>query len=129
MRFFEFSGDDPTDKLVMVLRNYIGRSSSKNAPAKLNWSGLNQIFQTSGIELAADYETFKSIYDSNPTVQGMIKNFNADGVELNVPGVAEPGDANEPVPNGGADSAEVVGKIADSNAAKQLSQNQSGIKV
>lgn len=129
MRFFEFTNDDPTDKLVMVLRNYIGRSASKKAPAKLNWNGLNRIFQTSGIELAADYETFKSIYDSNPTVQGMIKNFNADGIELTVPGASEPGDAGEPLPNGGKDSEEVVGKIADGAAAKQLAQNQAGIQA
>lgn len=130
MRFFEFADSDAgLDKFVMILRNFQGRAASKKTPAKLNWNSLQQIANDSGFEFAADYETFKSIYDSSPTVQNLVKNFNSSGIELNVPGAEEPGDANEPVPNGGKDSEEVVGQIADANAAKQLSQNQSGIKV
>jgi hypothetical protein len=47
MRFFEFAENDPSDKLIVVLRNYIGRASSKGAGSQLNWNGLNKIFQTS----------------------------------------------------------------------------------
>ncbi len=130
MRFFEFADPDAgLDKFVMILRNFQGRAASKKTPAKLNWNSLQQIASDSGFEFAADYETFKSIYDSNPIIQNIVKNFNDSGIELNVPGAEEPGDANEPIPNGGKDSEEVVGQIADANAAKQLSQNQSGIKV
>ena len=130
MRFFEFADSDAgLDKFVMILRNFQGRAASKKTPAKLNWNSLQQIAADSGFEFAADYETFKSIYDSNPIVQKLVKNFNSSGIELNVPGAEEPGDAIEPVPNGGKDSEEVVGQIADANAAKQLSQNQAGIKV
>ncbi len=130
MRFFEFADSDTgIDKFVMILRNFQGRAASKKTPAKLNWNSLQQIANDSGFEFAADYETFKSIYDSSPTVQKLVKNFNSNGIELNVPGAEEPGDATEPVPNGGKDSEEVVGQIADANAAKQLSQNQAGIKV
>ncbi len=130
MRFFEFADSDTgIDKFVMILRNFQGRAASKKTPAKLNWNSLQQIANDSGFEFAADYETFKSIYDSSPTVQKLVKNFNSSGIELNVPGAEEPGDATEPVPNGGKDSEEVVGQIADANAAKQLSQNQAGIKV
>jgi hypothetical protein len=130
MRFFEFTDSDTgLDKFVMILRNFQGRAASKKTPAKLNWNSLQQIASDSGFEFAADYETFKSIYDSNPMIQGLVKNFNSNGIELNVPGAEEPGDATEPVPGGGQDSEAEVGKIADANAAQQLAQNQAGIKV
>jgi hypothetical protein len=124
MRFFEFTGDDTGDRLVMILRNYIGRAASKKSSAKLNWSGLDKILSTNGFELAADYETFKAIYDGSPTIQALVKNFNADGIELNVPGAEEPGDATEPTPNGGKDSEEAIAKMAASAAPAQVAQNQ-----
>jgi hypothetical protein len=120
MRFFEFAGDDEGDKLVIVLKNYIGRSASKKAPAKLNWAGLNQVLKSNGFELAADYETFKSIYDSSPVIQTLVKNFNADGIELNVPGAPD----EEPKGDGTQtpqDSQAAVDKIAASAAPQQLS--------
>jgi hypothetical protein len=120
MRFFEFAGDDEGDKLVIVLKNYIGRSASKKAPAKLNWAGLNQVLKSNGFELAADYETFKSIYDSSPVIQTLVKNFNADGIELNVPGAPneEPKGDGTQTPQ---DSQAAVDKIAASAAPQQLS--------
>lgn len=90
MRFFEFAGDtDVVGRYVVVLKNIIGRYASKKESAKLNWAALNKLVQSSGAELTADYETFKSMYDSNPALQGLVKNFNADGIELNVPGAEE----------------------------------------
>jgi len=118
MRFFEFGGDDTGDKFVMVLRNYIGRAASKKAPTKLNWNGLNQVLKTSGFEVAADYETFKSMYDSSPAIQTMVKNFNADGIELKVPGAP---DADEPTQDGET-SQEKVDATADTAAPQQLAQ-------
>jgi hypothetical protein len=75
----------------------------------------------SGFEFGADYETFKSMYDSNPTIQGLVKNFNADGVELNVPGVADAGEqgAQSPVKKGQT-SQDAVDKIAAGAAASNL---------
>ena len=122
MRFFEFA--DPSvdlDKFVMILRNFIGRASSKKTPAKLNWASLQRIAKLSGFELAADYETFKSMYDSTPAIQGLVKNFNADGIELNVPGAPD----EEPKGDGTQtpqDSQAAVDKIAASAAPKQLAQ-------
>jgi hypothetical protein len=130
MRFFEFADADAgLDKFVMTLRNFIGRAASKKAPSKLNWASLQKITNDNGFEFAADYETFKSIYDSSPIVQSLVKNFNADGVELNVPGAEEPGDEGEPTPKGGDDSEEAVAKIAASAAPSQLSQNQAGVQA
>lgn len=124
MRFFEFSSDvDETDKFLIVLRNYIGRAASKKSPAKLNWNGLNQVLRTNGFELTADYETFKSMYDSNPAVQSLVKNFNQDGVELNVPGAPD-SDAEQEPTQGGQSSQDVVDKTAASAAAGQLAQSQ-----
>jgi hypothetical protein len=124
MRFFEFSDDDMgLDKFVMVLKNFIGRSASKKQPAKLNWNALQKIASDSGFEMGADYETFKSIYDSSPIIQNLVKNFNADGVELNVPGAAEPGDAGAQSPvKSGETSQDAVDKIAASAAPQQLAQ-------
>jgi hypothetical protein len=125
MRFFEFQGDDNgVDKFVMILRNLVGRASSKKAPAKLNWAALSKMAQDTGVELAADYETFKSMYDSNPVIQTLVKNFNDDGVELNVPGApdsAPTGDGTK----GPEDSQAAVDQTAASAAAGQLAQSQS----
>lgn len=119
MRFFEFE-DDPTDRLVIVVRNIIGRAASQKMPAKLNWPALNQLITKSGAEPVADYETFKAMYDANPALQSLVKNFNADGIELNVPGVAdEPkGDGTK----GPEDSQAAVDKAAASAAPAQLAQ-------
>lgn len=122
MRFFEFAGDDGVDKFVMVLRNYIGRAASKKSPAKLNWNGLQQILRSSGFEVSADYETFKAMYDASPAIQGLVKNFNDKGVELNVPGA--PDSEKEPE-QGGETSQDIVDKTAASAAAGQLAQSQS----
>ena len=120
MRFFEFADTGAgVDKFVMILRNYIGRAASKKAPSKLNWNGLQQVAKANGFEFAADYETFKSMYDSNPALQGMVKNFNDKGIELNVPGAPneEPtGDGTQ----GPEDSQAAVDKMAASAAPQQL---------
>lgn len=118
MRFFEFSGDDAAEKFVVVLRNYIGRAASKKAPAKLNWNGLQQVLKTNGFEIIADYETFKAMYDASPTIQNMVKNFNAQGIELNVPGAPN---TDEPE-QGGETSQEKVDQMAASAAPQQLAQ-------
>ena len=118
MRFFEFAGDDNLDKFIVVLKNYIGRHASAKAPIKLNWSALNQIVKSSGIELMADYDTFKAMYDTNPILQSLVKDFNADGVELNVPGVQG---AEEPTQDGQT-SQEKVDQMAASAAPQQLAQ-------
>jgi hypothetical protein len=118
MRFFEFGGSAgvEVDRFIMVLRNYIGRASSKKAPAKLNWNGLNNVLQKNGFELTADYETFKAMYDSSPALQSMVSNFNDDGIELKVPGVGQEAEK----PNGTKDSQAEVDKIAASAAPQQL---------
>jgi hypothetical protein len=120
MRFYEFSDSESTDKLIIVLKNYIGRAASKKSPAKLNWNGLNQVLKSSGAEVTADYETFKAIYDSNPVIQSIVKDFNADGVELKVPGAS---DSEEPTQDSET-SQDKVDQTAASAASAQVAQSQ-----
>jgi len=125
MRFFEFKGaDDPVERYIVVLKNIIGRYASKKENAKLNWAALNKLTNSSGIEMTADYETFKAMYDSNPALQGLIKNFNADGIELNVPGAPEESEDQQAASADGtakpSDSQDAVDKIAASAAPSNL---------
>jgi hypothetical protein len=124
MRFYEFAGDEMGDKFIVVLRNYIGRAASQKAPSNLNWNGLNSVLKASGVEVAADYETFKAMYDASPQLQSMVSNFNDKGVELKVPGAPE--DKN---PDGTKDSEEEIAKIAASAAPQQLAQQQAGVQA
>jgi hypothetical protein len=118
MRFFEFADTDMgLDKFVIILKNFIGRAASKNQPSKLNWRTLQKIADDSGFEMAADYETFKSIYDSSPIIQNLVKDFNADGITLNVPGTDK--DTQTPVKQGQT-SQDAVDKAAASAAPQQL---------
>jgi hypothetical protein len=119
MRFFEFAGDDNLEKFIIVLKNFIGRASSKKTPAKLNWAGLQQVAKKSGIDLVTDYETFKSMYDSTPALQSLVKNFNDRGIELNVPGAPEEPAEKEPA-QGGQTSQDAVDQAAASAAPQQL---------
>ena len=120
MRIFEFaSGDENLEKFVMILRNFIGRAASKKAPVKLNWDALNQITKTSGVELTADYETFKSMYDSSPPLQSLVKNFNDSGIELNVPGAPDAETTGDGTAEPG-DSQAAVDQMAASAAPQQL---------
>ena len=118
MRFFEFADTDMgLDKFVIILKNFIGRAASKNQASKLNWRTLQKIADDSGFEMAADYETFKSIYDSSPIIQNLVKDFNADGITLNVPGTDK--DTQTPVKQDQT-SQDAVDKMAASAAPQQL---------
>lgn len=120
MRFFEFAEDlDNVDRFVITLRNIIGRAASKKAPVQMNWAALNQMSKASGDELSADYETFKSMYDSSPVIQKLVKNFNADGIVLNVPGAPNDDSQSD---QGGETSQDAVDQAAASAAPQQLAQ-------
>ena len=119
MRIFEFAGEDNLDKFTVILKNFVGRNASKKAAAKLNWEALDRIMRSSGIELMADYETFKAMYDNSAQLQSLVKNFNADGIELNVPGApdsqAQASSTAQP-----QDSQAAIDKMAASAAPQQL---------
>jgi len=118
MRFFEFNiGDRQLEKFIMILKNFQGRAASKKAPSKLNWNAIQQISDATGAEITADYETFKAMYDSSPAIQTIVKNFNADGLELNVPGAP---DADEPEQGEEDESQAAVNQTAAQAAPQNL---------
>lgn len=127
MRIFEFAGDDNMDKFIVVIKNFIGRYASKGESAKLNWKALDRVLQSSGVELTADYETFKAMYDSSPPIQALVKNFNQDGIVLNVPGAKD--DAQPKQGDEKKDSAQTVADIAAGAAAGQLAKSQAGVQA
>lgn len=119
MRLYEFTHEDGVfEKYVLLLRNLIGRAKSKGTPARYNWSALNSIANGIGVKIAADYESFKLMYDSSPPIQNLVKNFNSSGIELNVPGVK---DDDEPE-LGKSPGGDTIDKMASRQAAKSLKQ-------
>lgn len=118
MRFLEFADTNVgLDKFITLLRNQIGRAASKKTPASFNWAAIQKIADKVGFELAADYETFKAIYDSTPALQNIVSNFNDKGIELKVPGTDK--ETQTPVKQGQT-SQDVVDKMAASAAPQQL---------
>lgn len=117
MRFFEFNTPD-IDRFVVLIRNLIGRAASKKAPSVLNWNAIAQMSRSNGFEFGADYETFKAMYDANPALQLLVKNFDSDGIELKVPGSP---DSEQPKQDG-EDSQDKVNRKAASAAAQNLSK-------
>jgi len=114
MRFFEFDGvGGDVDKLRVLFNNLIGRATSKKQAAKYNWAAISALYKG-----PLTYQSFKAIYDSTPSIQGLIHDYNQDGIELNVPGAP---DADKPQTNLDQSKAE-VDKIAAGAAAKQLAQ-------
>lgn len=126
MRFFEF-GDSNTsiDKFIVALRNHIGRASSKKAAARLNWNAVAAMSRANGFELGADYETFKAMYDSTPALQALVKDFNDQGVTLNVPGAP---DDKHPTQDGQS-SAEKVDQMASAAVDQQMDQYSKGVQA
>jgi hypothetical protein len=119
MRLYEFDiGNDILVKFVLMLKNEIGSAQEKSAPVSLNWAALTQLAKDKNIRLKFDYETFKSLYDTSPILQKVVKNFNAKGIELNVPGAP---DSQEPQ-QGDETSQDAVDQIAASAAPQQLAQ-------
>ena len=125
MRFFEFdTANAGIDKFIIALRNHIGRAASKRSASTLNWNALSQLSRANGFEFDINYDTFKSMYNSNPALQNMVSRYDASGIELNVPG--SPSDIQS---DGTQDSEEEVGKIADQNVDNQLDQYSKGIQA
>jgi glycerophosphoryl diester phosphodiesterase len=88
MRFFEFSNVDANpDKLIILLKNHIGRASSKKVPSFINWRYLSRLARDVNFEFTTDFETFKAMYDANPILQTLVKDFNKNGIQLKIPGV------------------------------------------
>jgi hypothetical protein len=80
MRLFEVA-DRFVDDLQTILRNEIGKSDVKQSPKTLTWEALSNLLSPFGYG-NVDYAGFSKIYDANPSLQPLIKNFNEEGIIL-----------------------------------------------
>jgi len=80
MRLFEVE-DRFSNDLTMVLRNLLGRSDSKHSSIKLSYDALSNLIKNLGYG-GINYATFNKMYDQNPGIQAMVKDYNEAGVEL-----------------------------------------------
>jgi hypothetical protein len=80
MRLFEVEDRFASD-LEMVLRNVMGRSNQKGSPLQLSYEALSNLVKNMGYG-AIDYNGFQKLYDQNPSIQAIVKNFNDEGVEI-----------------------------------------------
>lgn len=80
MRLFEVANGF-VDDLETLLRNYIGKSDAKHASQKLTWPALSNMLRNFGYG-DIDYAGFDAVYQQNPALQALIRNYNEDGIEL-----------------------------------------------
>ena len=119
MRYFEFSlNESYKDDFITILRNYRGRAASKKIPAKYNWATIEKITKS-----RIDYETFKKLYDTNPDLQAIVRDFNERGIELDVPGAESKSPAASGAESPQASQA-AVDQAAASAAPNQLAKAQ-----
>jgi hypothetical protein len=137
MRFFEIITEEKysgLDNFVTMLKNLVGRYTSKGQPAPLNWKAVAEIAKKTEFEMLGDpangYETFKSLWDKDPKAKALleplVKNFNAQGLELNIPGAP---DAEKEPTQGGESPEDAVAKTAAGAVNQQIAQNQQGVQV
>lgn len=80
MRLFEVEDRFGND-LAMVLRNLLGRADATKSSIKLSFEAISNLIKNIGYG-GIDYATFNKIYDTNPTIQAMVKDYDESGVEL-----------------------------------------------
>jgi hypothetical protein len=80
MRLFE-ADNRFVDDLETLLRNRIGRSDAKQASQTLTWPALSNMLRGFGYG-DIDYAGFRRIFDENPSLHALIRNFNEDGLIL-----------------------------------------------
>ena len=114
MRLFEVADRFVSD-LETVLRNLVGRGDSKHAPQSLSYPALSNILKNMGYG-GLGYDQFAKIYDENPQLTSLIRNYNDQGIVLGTK--KEPAkDEKEPmdIPDGPS-----VDQMASSGAQKHL---------
>ena len=93
----------------------IGSADNQDQPAYLSFDALNNIMKNMKAP-QFDYDGFKVLYDTNPDLQPLVKNFDQDGVELNTKSTASGDDATVPQDDTGA-----VDKMAHRATSSALS--------
>lgn len=80
MRLFEVE-DHFANDLAVVLKNLIGRSNSKKEFATLSYEDLSTIMKNMGYG-EIEYDEFAKVFDSNPALKSVVKNFDENGIVL-----------------------------------------------
>lgn len=80
MRLFEVEDRFASD-LVTVLRNQLGRGDSERTSLVLTYPALSNIMRNMGYG-AVDYEAFEKMYDANPELKKLVKNYNEEKIVL-----------------------------------------------
>lgn len=80
MRLFEVE-DHFVGDLVTVLRNQLGRGDSERTSLVLTYPALSNLMKNMGYG-AIDYEGFQKLYDANPDLKKLVKNYSEEKVVL-----------------------------------------------
>jgi hypothetical protein len=80
MRLYEVA-DSFVDDLETVLRNLVGRGDSKHAPQNLTYPALGHLMKNMGYG-EINFDIFTKVYDDNPQLQPLIRDFNDQGIVL-----------------------------------------------
>ena len=118
MRLFEFANKF-VDDLEIILRNHIGRSDSERSSATLSYEALTSLLGNLGYG-KIDFNSFKKLHDDNPSINTLVKDFNAKGIVLGTKKEEKIPQSSIEVPLGGKS----VDQMAKS-AAKDYMKKQS----
>jgi hypothetical protein len=114
MRLFEVA-DRFVDDLETILRNLVGRGDSKHAPQSLTWPALGNMLKNMGYG-GLTYDQFAKVYDENPQIQPLIRDYNDQGLVLGTKEEPEGGEEQSTeVPDGPS-----VDQMASSGAKQHL---------
>jgi hypothetical protein len=80
MRLFEVESRF-IDDLETLLRNLVGRGDSKKSPRVLTYPALSNLLRNLGYG-DINYDIFSKIYDENPEIKPLIRNFNDQQIVL-----------------------------------------------
>lgn len=82
--------------LVVVLRAIQNSANNQHSEAPLTWDAINRATQAYGAP-DIDFERFSQMYDNDPTIQGMVDNFDGNGIQLKTDqGSQQPAMGQEP---------------------------------
>jgi hypothetical protein len=98
MRLFEVADRFVSD-LETVLRNLVGRGDSKHAPQSLSYPALSNLLKNMGYG-GITYDQFAQVYDANPQLAVLIRDYNDQGIVLGTKKEPEGSEETSDVPDG-----------------------------
>lgn len=111
--------DNFVDDLETLLRNLTGRSDSKKTSQKLTYPALSNLLKNLG-HSGINKDILTKVYDDNPALQGLISDFNDQGITLGTKVQPDKPKTKFEIPSGGKS----VDAMA-SSAAKEYLRKQS----